>query len=153
MKRPLFPDGFLINAHHSHPSARQEEPPPSFLSPRAPDLLLLSLLPWGQVEGPSGAGGCRKQRGGRVVSPSLLPGILQVGSTPPVGTWHSAFPGSAARPVPWGLLEQKSWPPWVQFSLAGHLHTFSRLRQDLGLLSVRFSFPSAVVLFEPNLDG
>lgn len=53
----------------------------------------------------------------------------------------------------WGLLEQKSWPPPVQFSLAGHLHTFSRLRQDSGLLSVHFSFPSAVLLFEPYLDG
>lgn len=53
MKRPLFPDGFLINAHHSHPSARQEEPPPSFLSPRLFSLLL-SPLPWGQVRDPQG---------------------------------------------------------------------------------------------------
>lgn len=50
MKRPLFPDGFLINAHHSHPSARQEEPPPSFLSPHTRPLLL-SPGSWGQVEG------------------------------------------------------------------------------------------------------
>ena len=40
MKRPLFLDGFLINAHHSHPSASQEEPPPSFLSSHARPLLL-----------------------------------------------------------------------------------------------------------------
>lgn len=53
MKRPLFPDGFLINAHHSHPSARQEEPPPSFLSPNALQPAPLPMAR-GQVEGPSG---------------------------------------------------------------------------------------------------
>lgn len=58
MKRPLFPDGFLIHAHHSHPSARQEEAPPAFLSPRALGPSLLSPVPWGQVEGPWGMGGC-----------------------------------------------------------------------------------------------
>lgn len=79
-----------------------------------------------------------------------LPRILQAGSCPPVGMWPSAFPGSGARPGPWGLQEQKSWPQPVQFSLAGHARPFSCLRQDSGLLSIHFSFsfPLAVLLFE-----
>lgn len=101
MKRPLFPDGFLINAHHSHPSARQEEPPPSFLSPNALQPAPLPIA-WGQVEGPSGwEDATNKPVWAESGSSSLLlPGL--VGSPPPVGGQPSALPCSGARPVPWG---------------------------------------------------
>lgn len=153
MKRPLFPDGFLINAHHSHPSARQEEPPPSFLSPRALCLLLLSLLPWGQVKGPSVMGGCQQTawtEGGFPFSPALDTSCGQ-----PSTCWNVALFISRLRSQAWalGAPGAKSWPQPVQFCLAGVARTFSCLSQDSGLLSVHFSFSLAVLLFELNLGG
>lgn len=96
MKRPLFPDGFLINAHHSHPSACQEEPPPSFLSPRARPLLLFPG-PWGgQVERPLGVGGCQEQRWQRAFPCFLLPGLEGEPST----CWRAALCVSRFRSQP-----------------------------------------------------
>lgn len=150
MKRPLFPDGFLINAHHSHPSARQEELPPSFLStcfwpPASP-----CLLPGGQVEGPPGMGGCQQtalRQGAFSVSPAQR---TSYGEPPPVRAWPPAFPGSGSRP---GLLEHTLWPQRARFTLAGNARTFSCLRQNSELLAVHFSFLLVVAPLELNLDG
>lgn len=100
MKRPLFPDGFLINAHYSHPSARQEVLPPSFLSPRARPLLLFPGL-WRQVEGPLQVGGCQEQSCTEwgtlhLLESSPLRFQVQEPCLSPGGSWNKSRP----QPVP-----------------------------------------------------
>lgn len=114
MKRPLFPDGFLINAHRSHPSARQEEPPASFSLCGSLCLLLLSLLPWGQVEGPLGMGGCQEM---------VLIGQLTLCREP--STCWGAGPYISEGEAPG---EKPGLSP--SFFLTGDVHTFSCLSQN-----------------------
>jgi hypothetical protein len=145
MKSPLFPDGFLINALHSHPSVRQQEPPPSFLSPHA---LHSSLLPSAFGTGQGNPWGWEVPRTTLtdIGSCSLfLPGILSWVS--PSTCWRAALCISSFGSQPcllWALGTKPSLSPFQSFlpKLRAHLLLLvARTESQDELCSGRFRFP------------